>query len=399
MKILFVSTSFPPATDMHTTRNMYLVDGLVRNGHKVDIITCGEYEPKQLMFDKALSSLKIYRTDYPFIYKWHKYMTSHCRFKPLLKVHNVFVNYYAIPDMYSGWERLVMKIVKKYDLLDYDVVITSSGSYTAHFFGKKWKLLTGKKWIAEYGDPWGLDGYGNIKKLYYKLEQPILSFCDGLVFTTQSTIDAYKRNYKNSIPYELVTGGYNAIIDDIGDVSKNGIVFTYMGIAYKRDRNLGNVLSAIKNNNKTCGQIVGTISDDIIEECKSISNIICRGRVPYEESLNIMASSDVMIIVGNFGKLQIPGKTYIYLSSKKPILYIQQQEEEDPTLSLLSKFKGVIVCKNTGDSISKAIDEIVFNYDKYKKEAESRCEADLFKNYSWEALGNQFEKFTLSIVR
>lgn len=399
MKILFVSTSFPPATDMQTTRNMYLVGGLVKNGHKVDIITCGEYEPKKSMFDMALSSLTIYRTDYPLIYKWHKYVTSHCKFKPLLKAHNVFINYYAIPDIYVGWERLAMKIAKRYNLLDYDVVITSSGSYTAHFFGKKWKLLTGKKWIAEYGDPWGLDGYGNIKKICYQLEQPLLSICDGLVFTTQSTIDAYKRNYRNTTPYELVTCGYNAIIDDIESISKSGIVFTYMGIAYKRDRNLGNVLNAIKNNNKTYGQIVGTISDDIIEECKRISNIICRGRVSYEESLNIMASSDVMIIVGNFGKLQIPGKTYIYLSSKKPILYIQQQEEEDPTLSFLSKFKGIIVCKNTSGSISKAINEIVSNYDKYKKEAESRSEADSFKNYSWEVLGNQFEKFALSIVK
>lgn len=399
MKILFVSTSFPPATDMQTTRNMYLVGGLVKNGHKVDIITCGEYEPKKSMFDKALSSLTIYRTDYPLIYKWHKYVTSHCKFKPLLKAHNVFVNYYAIPDVYAGWEKLAMKIAKRYNLLDYDVVITSSGSYTAHFFGKKWKFITGKKWIAEYGDPWGLDGYGNIKKICYQFERPLLSICDGLVFTTQSTIDAYKRNYRNTTPYELVTCGYNAIIDDIESISKSGIVFTYMGIAYKRDRNLGNVLNAIRNNNKTYGQIVGTISDDIIEECKNISNIICRGRVPYEESLNIMASSDVMIIVGNFGKLQIPGKTYIYLSSKKPILYIQQQEEEDPTLSLLSKFKGIIVCKNTSDSISKAINEIVSNYDKYKKEAESRSEAGSFKNYSWEVLGNQFEKFALSIVK
>ena len=54
MKVLFVSTSIPPETDMQTTRNIYLIDAFLKAGHSVDIITCGEYFKGQSSFDTIL---------------------------------------------------------------------------------------------------------------------------------------------------------------------------------------------------------------------------------------------------------------------------------------------------------------------------------------------------------
>ena len=53
--------------------------------------------------------------------------------------HNVLVNYYAVPDLYVGWEALALKMIKTNCLTNYDAIITSSGSYTAHSIGKQWK--------------------------------------------------------------------------------------------------------------------------------------------------------------------------------------------------------------------------------------------------------------------
>lgn len=395
MKVLFVSTSIPPETDMQTTRNIYLIEAFLKAGHSVDILTCGDYSRGQSSFDSILDRTKIYRTDFPCVFKWHSMLTKKCPSKFLLKVHNVAINYYAVPDMYTGWEKMAIKCIKENNLYDYDILVSSSGSFTAHFVGKKWKEMTGKKWIAEYGDPWGLDSFGNVRKINYMKEQPLLSICDGLIFTTQATIDAYKKHYKNQLPYELVPCGYTEpIIDGSKDDASTKLLFTYTGMAFKRGRNLSEVIEVAKDTPVMDFMMVGTISDALRADCAGIDNVICKGRVPYQESLRIIGYSDVMVHIGNFGTMQVPGKTYIYLSSAKPILYIQQQMTDDPTLQVLKQFEGVVVSKNTKEDIDKAIKYIIENYKDLKAKSEIRCKSALMKCYSWEQLGSKFVKFT-----
>lgn len=397
MRILFVSTSFPPAVDMHTNRNVYLVRSLLEHGHSVDIMTCGEYKKGSSSFDSVLDKTISYRTKYPFVLRYHQFINKRCNFRFLKKIHNVLVNYYAVPDLYVGWEALALKMIKKNCLTNYDAIITSSGSYTAHSIGKQWKLLTGRKWIAEYGDPWGLDSYGNIRKLYYKLEYPIISSCDGLVFTTQATINAYRANYPSSVPYMLVPNGYDKVLEDSFRQKTDSIKFIYTGIAYKKDRDLTSFIKAIGENKKSTADLVGTLGQDFIDISKNYSNVKYWGRVNYNESLSMISMSDVVVLIGNYGTLQIPGKTYAYLSCRKPLLYIQQQSESDPTYQLLMKFEGVVFCRNTENDLSAAIEEIVNNYPQLKVKAEQRCESDLLKQFTWNAIGDTFTSFVENV--
>lgn len=400
MKILFVSTSIPPETDMQTTRNIYLIEAFLKEGHSVDILTCGNYIKGQSSFDNILDQTNIFRTKFPKVFLWHSFLTKNCPSKFLLKLHNVAVNYYAMPDLYTGWDKIATDCINKNNLFDYDLLISSSGSYTAHFVGKKWKEITGKKWIAEYGDPWGLDSNGNVKKLYYKMEQPLLAVCDGLIFTTQSTINAYKKHYKNPIPYKLVPCGYTTPIEDEekdDDLSASKLLFTYTGIAFKRGRNLSEVIDVAKINSTMQFMMVGSISNELRQDCNGIPNVICKGRVSYQESLRIIGYSDVLVHIGNYGTMQVPGKTYIYLSSPNPILYIQQQEINDPTLKVLEQFEGVVIARNNKNDIEKAINFIIANYQLLKDKATARSQGELLKQYSWEKLGASFVEFANQI--
>ncbi len=393
MNILFVSTSFPPATDMHTNRNIYLVRSLLDKGHRVDILSCGPYSRGMSSFDDVLDRVNSYRTQYPSILRYHNFINKSCRIKAVKKIHNVLVNHYAIPDLYVGWTSLAMNFIKKNNLTSYDLIITSSGSYTAHNIGKKWKQLTGKKWVAEYGDPWGLDAYGNVKKLNYKIEYPIISSCDGLVFTTQATIDAYKKNYPSAVPYRLVPNGYDKVLDDEYRDGNNCIQFIYTGIAYKKDRDLSPFIKVIGENKKAAAELVGTLSQDFVNQAINYSNVNCRGRVNYATSLSLLCKSDVVVLIGNYGTLQVPGKTYAYLSVRKPLLYIQQQDVSDPTFQLLKNFEGIVFCRNTESSLRDAIKDIVDNYPQLKQLAEQRCKSTMLKKYEWSSIGANFTEF------
>ena len=399
MKILFVSSSIPPETDMQTTRNMYLINSLLNHGHIVDILTCGEYRSGTSSFDTILDNTKVIRTEYPLIYRWHLLAQKLFKNTPLLKIHNVLINCYAKPDLYTKWDNIAIEYIKKHELYDYDVIISSSGSYTAHCVGKAWKKMTKKCWVAEYGDPWGLDGYGEVKKEYYNKEIDLISSCDGIVFTTQATIDSYKKHYKLDIPYCLVPCGFESILEDIPkNGSKMPLKIVYTGVAYKNSRNLDYFLRAISKTGNLAAEIVGSYSKELKEEYSKNGNIHFTGRVPYQRSLEIIQQADVLVHIGNFGKLQIPGKTYIYMSSKKPILYIQQQEEDDPTLHVLTSFPGVVCTKNTEESISLALENIVKDYACLKHEAEERTKSPAIDTYKWENLGNTFSGFIEEIV-
>ena len=398
MKVLFVSTSIPPATDMQTTRNMYLIQSMIERGYDVDIITCVEEGEIDYQFNRILSPLTIYRTNKPMVLRWHNFINR--RGSGIIKkIHNVLINYVAIPDLYVGWNFSATKLIKNEKLFDYDIMITSSVSYTAHMVGHEWKKLTNRKWVAEYGDPWGLDENGHIRKTNAAIEKRIISNCDGFVFTTQATIRAYEKYYNVDIPYCLVPCGYENIIEDIKGKSDGKIRFMYTGIAYKRARNLSNIIDVLGKQSKGKMTLVGTVSDDFKKMCEVYENIEYTGRVPYNESLSLIASADVLVHIGNFGTMQVPGKTYIYLSSKKPILYIKQQLKNDPTSEVLERFSGVLICNNTMEEIASAVQELLENYEKYKLLAEERSKTLLIEEYKWDNLGKTFVDFMEECIK
>lgn len=397
MKILFISTSIPPCTDMQTTRNIYLIKSLIESGNEVEVLTCGEYQPGQSSFDFLLNKIPIYRTRLPLIYRWHMLAQKVLKHSPFLKLHNVLINYYAKPDLYTGWDKVALQEIRKNRLWTYDAVITSSGSYTAHIVGKIWRETCGKKWIAEYGDPWGIDAQGNVNPVYFEKEKALLKNCNGLVFTTQATVKAYQRNYDLDVPYCLVPCGYGEIIEDQKANRRKGkeLLFTYTGVAYKKARNLEPFLTASENCENVFVRVVGSYSEDFKKSFKEKKRIEFTGRVKYQDSLDMLSESDALVHIGNFGSLQIPGKTYIYLSTQKPILYIQQEETNDPTYEVLSDFEGIVFCKNNTGDIKRAIQYMAEHFDDLKKQSIHRTKSEKLKKYQWGNLGKVFTEFVM----
>ena len=401
MKILFVSTSIPPATDMQTTRNIYLIKSLLKKGNEVDILTCKAEGTIDTEFFEVLSKTNVFTTPKPSLLKLHEHINTAKIPRLIKKVYNVFINYFAIPDLYKGWDTVATEFIKKNKMFDYDVILTSSGSYTAHAIGNKWKKITQKKWIAEYGDPWGLDKYGKRRIINMAIENKMISNVDGIVFTTQPTIDAYEKEYKHKSEYCLVPCGFSSIIEDkkVNSKDNNRISFIYTGIAYKRDRDLTSIIRVVGSKGKEIDfTLIGTLSGAFISESRKFDNVKCNGRVPYNESLDMISKSDILVHIGNFGTLQVPGKTYIYLASKKPILYIKQEKKCDPTEQVLKDFPGVVIAENNEKDIERAVSYIISNYSDIKQKSEMRCESEKLKKYDWENLGSFFSDFVLHQV-
>lgn len=405
MKILFVSTSIPPYPDMQSIRNIFLVKGLEKRGHSIDIITAEFPWASDDLVNKLSEDTHVYYTGTAPFVKFSKYLQANKKLSIANRIFNVLVHYVAIPDMHMFWNLIAKKEIQTLlkQKQKYDLVITSSGSYTAHFVGHWLKKHKNIDWIAEYGDPWGLDSYGKIKTFNYKIEKRILKLCKGLIFTTQTTIDAYVKQLSDEKFYHLAPCGYDDFIHDYSQNARENnedIIIGYIGVAYASSRNL---MPAIESIIKTDGlkmKIVGSYSKKYKNTIDGLSNEKVRfmGRVSYDDSLMHISKMDALLHIGNKGTMQVPGKTYIYLSSEKPIVYIKQQVEGDPTYDVLKNFSGVLFCNNDIEEICNVLKELKDNFDYYKRKSKERLLDPRIKKYHWGNIGDNFADFIESTM-
>lgn len=399
MKILFVSTSIPPYPDMQAIRNVFLINGLTKNGNSVDIVTA-EYpwNKDDLLFEFG-ENINIIRTSPPLFLHFLRILNEKKFLTFFGKIMNVLVHYIAIPDISMFWDIKARRKIKELGIEGYyDVIITSSGSYTAHLVGNWASKKFNIPWIAEYGDPWGFDSYGKIKKLNRLIEKHIVKRAAGIVLTTENTLRKFKEIDDIKRKYSIVYCGFDKLIDDYKERNESILKFGYLGVAYASSRNLFPLLENFKDNKYNVSlSIIGNYSKKYMDTILGVSttSINFEGRVSYKESIELIGKLDVLVHIGNKGIMQIPGKTFIYLSSRKPIVYIRQEDSNDPTFNILKEYGGIIFCENNKESISLAIIDVHNNYKQYKNQAIERVKK--IGKYSWSNQSDIFAEFVREI--
>lgn len=399
MRILFLSTSIPPYPDMQAIRNYYLINGLVSAGHSVTVVTSVfPWSSDSKLAREMRNICEMIETDSPTLMKiWRGSFSNNPFIKRIL---GVLLNKIASPDLHMGWDKMAIKTVDQLmcKSIGFDLIISSSGSHTAHMAASHIAKQNNMIWIAEYGDPWGIDKYGNPLAKEVKSERILLEPCKGLVMTTNETIDAYTKEMGLSCPTHHTPCGYDKVVEDKED--DIGLDILYTGVAYAGDRNLIPTIESVgcfprKLKFRLVGDYSSKYLDFMTESLKK--QVTFEKRVPYDKSIDYIAKAKLLVIVGNRGSLQIPGKTYIYLGTKKPILYIRQEETYDPTFQLLQNFPGVYYASNTKETIVQALHEVFDNYHTAKALAEKRSQSPELFDFSWETIGSNFAAFVEDI--
>lgn len=317
----------------------------------------------------------------------------------------------AVPDIYFGWDKIVYKYIKSCRK-KYDIIISSSGTYTSHLSANLLRQEFDTIWIADLGDPWatGTNNKFLLKSSFLRnqqLEFKTLTSASGVIFTTNETEMMYKYFYKGVLPTSTtIAYGYreedfkNSISLKHKSERYRKIRISHIGVAYKSNRNLGELINAINKHlcikQKIILQIIGPHSRSFeqIVQNQNMMNVSFCGRINYEESIHSILNSDVLIVFGNKSFTQIPGKTYIYLASGKPILYIGQVDPTvDPTYKLLQNYSGIIYSRDNADSLIDAIKYIIDNYQIIAIESENRRYNEKLSVYESKSLTKSFVNF------
>jgi glycosyltransferase involved in cell wall biosynthesis len=260
----------------------------------------------------------------------------------------------SIPDREIGWLPFAVfrgyLMIKKHKI---DMIFSSCPPHSVHLISLLLKLLTGKRLVLDFRDPWSRSQWEPLnasklerieKNINIVLERWAIKKADKIICNTAELRDDFIKFYKD-LPQDKFQVFYNGYDPDNIPNIMNGksdcslkVKFTHTGTLYKR-RDPSPLFHAIKqlieekqiDRDKISIQFIGAISEELwminrlVKELKLEDIIKFIKPVNYRESLDYMLQSDVLILLQPGTLLQIPAKVFDYMCAEKPILAIGEK--------------------------------------------------------------------------
>jgi glycosyltransferase involved in cell wall biosynthesis len=354
MDILFVTLGPIDATFSMSFRNRAVLNGFVKLGHNVDVLTVYPYDDSI-----RVSSLDL--SQYGTIIRLSKSGNSKKKISSPKKGSNNLLSrlirmlYHRVMPFDSSFFLIRSLSVDLLPKKKYDTIISSSDPKTSHLAVRR-LINTGlvyKNWIQYWGDP--LTNDITTKLIYPKvvlklLEKRLMKGADKIIYVSPITCKEQSRLFKVysskmrflPIPYEK---------DKIYPPTQNTkFNVGYFGFYLKSVRNIVPLYNAVKDINHNIHLTIGGSTDLKLDECENISIYPNLNDVFRYESL-----SDLIVVVLNLRGGQIPGKLYHLSATNKPILVILDGDFKEVIKEYLQGFQRFIMCENDEVSISQAI--------------------------------------------
>lgn len=264
-----------------------------------------------------------------------------------------------------------------------DVVLTHAYPFSMHLVGSMLaRHVTKPAWIADYGDPWSGGGVEELKRPAWRrqfdqrAERRVLSKAGAITLTTEATRSLYASIFPEMAPRMMVIPmGYDpeefrhVTVSTRPEADKERIWLVHTGRLYREARDPEPFLSAldevIRQDPVRADRLriflVGEIDEVTRKRIKTspASSIVREVPwVPYAESLRWMLAADELLLFGNKGELQIPGKLYNYIGSGTPILMLCETER-DPGAQLLRGLPGTNLLPNSPQPIAQYLRDLL----------------------------------------
>lgn len=302
-----------------------------------------------------------------------------------------------IESVYSFYKAAV-KLIDSYKP---DVVITHAYPFSFHVLGyllkKKYSYI---KWVADYGDPWFGRPVAELKvpawreKIDYIIEKKLLAKASLVTLTTSPAVSSYKNafGFLENKAVVMPMGFDQDDMEYLGNIDlpdelKGKFLITHTGRIYPEARDPLPFIDALDELCNSSNIVKDSIRVVIVGDLDGYVSTLIKGRpcesvfyfvewVPAAVSISWMKSSDLLLLFGNKGATQIPGKVFQYLGVKRPIFF-SYINEEDPTKSLLEQIKSCYTCKNETNKIMEAILCL------YRRKSELVSAGDESNQFSW----------------
>lgn len=422
MRILLVTTSYPPASGSHTQRIIPMVNTLVKAGAELFVFTQDTDESwpsyDSEMLKRVSSSICVYRAP---MGKFHRFKNSNAynvvgtqKRGVLRRTVSLFLSLGAklkskilLPDTMIDWYFEAIKYEKENKIVDSinpDIIISCSMPNTVHLVSYKFSKKYSIPMYADIADPWAYIGiYGknshSFKFLIQRyLENKVLKHVVGCSFSAPGCRSLYidKYNLDQSKTETVVTGFEDGIMERARTLrlyyGNQKVKFIYGGAIQENVRDPKPFFRVAKDYEDEIELLLRT--DDVpkvnkwLVECGSPANITVENYLKFDEYFIEMMGADIILFFGNSNDIQLPGKIFNCVATGKYILYLKSNNVHNDTIEQILKAynRGIVVANNT-DEIRKALHIIINNITTYRKT--SMQESDDISQFSEE---HQFMK-------
>jgi glycosyltransferase involved in cell wall biosynthesis len=383
-RVLFISYSFPPSTEMGAYSCAQIARYLPLYGWEPVVLTVREkyiddpylgHDDEGRVNDPELV-VRTYKLPHPTdMYRRFKSRSPAGKppqdsdWKPvsppnaakdksaLRAARDLLLSLSCVPDKNNGW--LIPAVVAGLRAIKQTrarLICSSAPYFTSHLAGYWLALLTGLPWVAHFRDPWitGMHAERRHDKISFKinraLERMTISRADAVVCVTEEHA-ALMRSAYDQMPaskFAVVMNGFDGLewqefIESIppGDPGEEYAAdaprkfrITYAGNLYM-NRDPAPLFRALRTL-IDCGEIArDEVSVELIGSCESsvgrgMADIVSEagiegcvemtGMLSHSETLRRLLQSDLLLLLAEGLVIQIPGKTFEYLKMRRPIL-------------------------------------------------------------------------------
>jgi hypothetical protein len=301
---------------------------------------------------------------------------------------NTLLTLLSLPDIYTGWIiPAVLAGIRAAGQNEARVIFSSAPFFTVHLAACALSLLTGLPWVAHFRDPWvtgRLTGYFTSEqfiRISGALERMVLTRAQKVICVTEEHAELLRSAYPKLPPskFVVVRNGFDGVEwdravasaaipeDEAGRPEKFRI--TYAGKLYmKRSpvsvfRALRTLIDAgeIRREDAQveligwCESSDGHSVADLISEAGLEDCVEMAGLLSHSDTLRRLSQSNLQLLLAEELTTQIPGKTYEYLKTGRPILALTRA---GAVATLLRQTGGSwVVDPDDQDGVTEAIRE------------------------------------------
>jgi glycosyltransferase involved in cell wall biosynthesis len=217
--------------------------------------------------------------------------------------------------------------------VSFDAIFSSAFPVTGHLIARRLHRESGIPWVAEYRDPFSEAVAGAVnRRRAVALERSIARDAAGLVMTSPSWARTHANRWDR--PVAVITNGYDDVLR--AHPPTHEFVLTYLGSVHPRWQYLRGLWQAIRDLadaaqpgvDRVC--FIGEPQAEVREEMDAFGltpRVEITGLLSHRDALDRLRGAGALLLVGPRDARPelrgwIPAKTFEYLASDLPIIFI-----------------------------------------------------------------------------
>lgn len=296
---------------------------------------------------------------------------------------------FAFPDPQCAWLKPAVAVAKGWPQSEIpDIVWATGGPWTSHLVGKHLAQYWGVPYVVDYRDPWTSNPYISFSSSYLngsarRLERSVCQGASRVMTNTHELRMQLEQDYPGLAGKTLtITNGFDpdSFAADsagtgtagrsLGEQARGSrLELCHFGTVYgkRTPAVLFQTLADLHREGRLSGErlrlrfigaweVAEPQCEELAQWLEKVGLLTREPPVPYQECLRQMREADALLVIQPDSPLQIPGKIYEYLATKRPLLLVGG---EGATANLVQRHRLGLACRNNVDEIRHVITALV----------------------------------------